>query len=92
MAFVTTCCKQQLCIKSFTNAFELDVVPPPQESIDNGPSLFNYDPYNDYNNGFDSYLKYGKVYKNKTAFKNAFYRWSDIRTKADMQRNLHDDL
>ena len=53
-----------------------DVVPPPQESIDNGPSLFDYgldDPYNDLIDDFDPYLEYGKGYRNRTAFKCAFY-------------------
>ena len=53
------------------------VVPPPQESMDNGPSLFDYgmdNPHNDLIDDFDPYLKYGKGYQNKTAFENAFYR------------------
>ena len=53
-----------------------DVVPPPQESMDNGPSLFNYgldNPYNDLIDDFDPYLEYGKGYQNRTAFKDAFY-------------------
>ena len=53
-----------------------DVVPPPQESMDNGSSLFNYgldNPYNDLINDFDPYLEYGKRYQNRTAFKDAFY-------------------
>ena len=53
-----------------------DVVPPPQESIDNSPSLFDYgldDPYNDLIDDFDPYLEYGKGYRNRTAFKCAFY-------------------
>ena len=36
------------------------VVPPPHESMDNGPSLFDYgldDPYNDLIDNFDSYLE-----------------------------------
>ena len=43
-----------------------DVVPPPQESMDNSPSLFNYglnDPYNDLIDDFDPYLEYGKGYQ-----------------------------
>ena len=53
-----------------------NVVPPPQESMDNGPSLFNYgldDPYNDLIDDFDLYLEYGEEYQNRTAFKDAFY-------------------
>ena len=53
-----------------------DVVPPPQESIDNGPSLFNYglnDPYNDLIDDFDPYLEYGEGNRNRTAFEDAFY-------------------
>ena len=52
------------------------VVPPPQESMDNGPSLFDYglnDPYNDLIDDFDPYLKYGKGYQNRMAFEDAFY-------------------
>ena len=55
---------------------EGDVVPPPQESMNNGPSLFNYgldDPYNDLIDDFDPYLEYGKGYQNRTAFEDAFY-------------------
>ena len=40
-----------------------NVVPPPQESMDNGLSLFDYrldDPYNDLIDDFDPYLEYGK--------------------------------
>ena len=36
------------------------VVPPPQESMDNGPSLFDYgldDPYDDLIDDFDPYLE-----------------------------------
>ena len=53
------------------------VMPPPQESMDNGPSLFNYgldNLYNDLIDDFDPYLEYGKGYQNKMAFKDAFYR------------------
>ena len=53
-----------------------DVVPSPQESMDNGPSLFDYgldNPYNDLIDVFDPYLEYGKGYQNRTAFENAFY-------------------
>ena len=53
------------------------VVLPPQESMDNGLSLFDYrldDPYNDLIDGFDPYLEYGKGYQNRTAFEDAFYR------------------
>ena len=52
------------------------VVPPPQESVDNGSSLFDYgldNLYNDLINNFDPYLEYGKGYQNRTAFKDAFY-------------------
>ena len=54
-----------------------DVMPPPQESMDNGPSLFAYwldNPYNDLIDDFDPYLEYGKGYQNRTAFENVFYR------------------
>ena len=54
-----------------------DVVLPPQESVNNGPSLFDYgldNPYNDLIDDFDPYLEYGKGYQNKTAFKNIFHR------------------
>ena len=53
------------------------MVPPPQESMDNGPSLFNYrldDTYNDLIDDFDLYLEYGEGYQNRTAFEDAFYR------------------
>ena len=53
------------------------VVLPPQESMDNGPSLFNYgldDLYNDLIDDFDPYLEYGEGYQNRMAFKNNFYR------------------
>ena len=56
---------------------EGDVVPPPQESMDNGPSLFDYgldNPYHDLIDDFDPYLEYGKEYRNKTAFEDVFYR------------------
>ena len=52
-------------------------MPPPQESMDNGPSLFDYgldNPYNDLIDDFDPYLEYGKGYQNWMAFKDAFYR------------------
>ena len=52
------------------------MVPPPQESMDNGPSLFDCgldNPYNDLIDDFDSYLEYGKGYQNRTAFEDAFY-------------------
>ena len=54
-----------------------DVVPPPQESMGNGPSLFDYglnNPYNNLIDDFDPYLEYGERYQNWTAFKNVFYR------------------
>ena len=44
--------------------------------MNNGPSLFNYeldDPYNDLIDNFDPYLEYGEGYQNKTAFEDAFY-------------------
>ena len=50
---------------------------PPQESVNNGSSLFDYgldDPYNDLIDDFDPYLEYGKRYQNRTAFKDAFYK------------------
>ena len=53
-----------------------DVVLPPQESMDNSPSLFNYgldNPYIDLIDDFDPYLEYGKGYQNRTAFKDTFY-------------------
>ena len=53
-----------------------DVVPSPQESMDNGPSLFDYglnNSYNDLIDDFDPYLEYGKGYRNRTAFEDAFY-------------------
>ena len=53
-----------------------DVVPPPQESVDNCSSLFDYglnDPYNDLIDDFDPYLEYGKGYQNRMAFNNVFY-------------------
>ena len=52
-------------------------MPPPQESVGNRSSLFDYgldNPYNDLIDDFDPYLEYGKGYQNKTAFKDAFYR------------------
>ena len=52
------------------------VVLSPQESMDNGPSLFDYrldNPYDDLIDDFDSYLEYGKIYRNRTAFEDAFY-------------------
>ena len=48
-----------------------DVVLPLRESMDKGPSLSDYDPYDD---GFELFLEYGKGYGNRTAFKNAFYK------------------
>ena len=53
------------------------VVLPPQENMDNNPSLFDYgldDPYNDSIEDFDPYLEYGKKYWKKTAFEDVFYR------------------
>ena len=53
-----------------------DVVPPPQESMDKSPSLFDYgleDLYNDLIDDFDLYLEYGEGYRNRAAFKDAFY-------------------
>ena len=52
------------------------VVLPPQESMDNGLNLFDYEldnPYNDLIDDFDPYLEYGEGYQNWTAFKDAFY-------------------
>ena len=46
------------------------VVLPSQESIENGPSLFNHkldDPYDDLIDDFDPYLEYGERYQNRTA-------------------------
>ena len=54
-----------------------DVVLPRQESMDNGPSLFDYrldNLYNDLIDDFDSYLEYGEGYRNRTAFEDVFYR------------------
>ena len=53
------------------------VVPPPQESMDNSLSLFDYgldNPYNDLIDDFDPYLEYGERYRNRTAFEDAFYK------------------
>ena len=53
-----------------------DVVPPPQESMDKGPSFFDYrldDPYNDLIDHFDPYLEYSKGYRNEIAFEDTFY-------------------
>ena len=53
-----------------------DVVPPPQESMDNSSSLLDYrldNPYNDLIDDFDPYLEYGEGYQNRTAFEDAFY-------------------
>ena len=52
------------------------MVLPPQESMDNGLSLFDYgldNLYNDLIDDFDPYLEYGRAYQNRTAFKDAFY-------------------
>ena len=52
------------------------VVPPSQESMENGPSLFDYglnDPYDDPIDDFDLYLEYGEGYQNRMASKDAFY-------------------
>ena len=52
------------------------VVPLPQGNMDNGPSLFNYeldDLYDDLIDNFDPYLEYGKGYQNRTGFEDAFY-------------------
>ena len=52
------------------------VVPPPQEIMDNSPSLFDYgldDRYNDLIDDFDPYLEYGERYQNRTVFEDAFY-------------------
>ena len=41
------------------------MVPSPQESVDNGPSLFDYgldNLYNDLIDDFDPYLEYGRGY------------------------------
>ena len=49
---------------------------PPQESMENGPSLFNYglnNLYDDLIDDFDPYLEYGEEYQNRTAFEDAFY-------------------
>ena len=53
-----------------------DVVLPPQESMDNGPSLFDYgldNLYNEVIDDFDPYLEHGERYQNRTAFGDAFY-------------------
>ena len=52
------------------------VVPPPQESVDNSPNLFDYglnNPYDELIDDFNPYLEYGKGYQNRTAFEDAFY-------------------
>ena len=52
------------------------MVPPPQESVDNSLSLFDYgldNLYNDLIDDFDSYLEHGEGYQNRTAFEDAFY-------------------
>ena len=54
-----------------------DVVLLPQENMDNSPSHFDYrldNLYDDLIDDFDPYLEYGKGYRNKTTFKDAFYR------------------
>ena len=59
------------------NNARLDVVPPPQDCVDNNINLFNYglnNPYDDLIDDFDPYLKYGKGYQNRTAFKDVFLR------------------
>ena len=51
------------------------VVPPPQESMDNGLNLFDYgldNLYNDLIDDFNPYLEYGEGYQNRTAFKMLF--------------------
>ena len=53
-----------------------DVVLPPQESVDNSPSLFDYglnNPYNDLIDDFDPYLEYSKGYQNRTSFEDECY-------------------
>ena len=70
-----------------------DVVPPPQESMDNSPSLFDYrldNLYNDLIDDFDPYLEYGKGYQNRTAFEDAFYKYWRSHS-ADVWRNPHYD-
>ena len=52
-------------------------MPPSQESMNNGSSLFNYrldNPKNDLIDDFDPYLEYGEGYQNKAEFEDAFYR------------------
>ena len=52
------------------------MVPPPKESMDNSPSLFDYgldNLYDDFIDNFDLYLEYGEGYQNKTTFEDAFY-------------------
>ena len=69
------------------------MVPPPQESMDNDPSLFNYgldNPYNDLIDDFDPYLEYGEGYRNRMAFDDAFYGYWRSHS-ADMWRNPHYD-
>ena len=58
------------------NPLKYVMVPPPQEGMDNGLSLFDYgldDSYNDLIDDFDPYLEYGEGYWNRMAFKNTFY-------------------
>ena len=71
-ALVTTGSLLELPIKLWHH-----VVLPPQESMNNGPSLFDYkldNPYNDLIDDFDLYLEYGEGYQNRTAFEDAFYQ------------------
>ena len=71
-SFVGQCCVSA----SVSSRLRNSVVPPPQESMNNGPSLFDYgldDPYNDFIDDFDPYLEYGKGYQNRMAFEDAFY-------------------
>ena len=71
-ALVTTRSLLKLPIKLWHH-----VVPPPQESMNNGPSLFDYgldNSYSDLIDDFDPYLEYGEGYQNRMAFEDAFYR------------------
>ena len=52
------------------------MMPPPEESMDNSPNLFDYrldDPYDNLIDDFDPYLEYDKGYQNRTAFEGVFY-------------------
>ena len=73
-----------------------DVMPPPQENVNNSSSLFDYglnNPYNDLIDDFDQYLEYGKGYRNRTAFEDAFTdSGAAIQLTCDVTHTMtHDD-